>query len=279
MARCITLQRDDLHTWQRVTYYDLIQKHHLNVAELLFLENALYKLIDEGKNVSEVSGTLLQLLQRWITFCSTHVNGTSFESCGEWGEPYKLAFWLAERAFQCSYSKFEEQDVSHFLEFLCAQVGTLTNILDVIGKILDILEIIPQYGGVFPVTSIPHIIAFVCAFSTSKSTLKYAPRLWNVMESLLRLDHIAHTSLRILESVPGQSPAPGTGNNFSPRHWQKFRIRGALTFLQKCFALNGTPGELIIRQSSIKLYPTSHESRRPSHRVERRQLSHGHPRT
>jgi hypothetical protein len=64
------------------------------------------------------------------------------------------------------------------------------------------------------------------------------------MQSLLRLDHIAYTSLRVLEEVPAQPPAPGTARDFSPRHWQKFRVRGALNFLEKCLEASRSPNEL-----------------------------------
>lgn len=230
MARCIELQRDDLHSWQRVTYYDLIQKHGVNVQELPYLEHALYKLIEEGKNVAEVSGTLLDLLARWIGFCSTHAHGKTFDESDS-GKQYRIAFHISERVFQYNFSRFEEQDVTTFIEFLCTQIGTSTAMLDVISKILDIIEVIPRYGGVVPIAAVPHIVAFICSYASSRLTQQFAERFWQIMLSLLRLDHIAHRSLTILESVPAQPPAPGVGRDFSPRHWQKFRIRGALIFL------------------------------------------------
>ena len=233
MAQCIELQRDDLHAWQRVTYYDIIQKHGVNVEELSYLEHALYQLIEEGKNVAEVSGTLLDLLSRWIGFCSANSTGHHFDD-SECGKQYHVAFFMSERVFQYSFSRFEEQDVANFIDFLCRQIGTTTTMLDVIGKILDILEIIPRYGGVVPVAAVNSIIDFICAYASSRLTEQYSDRFWQIMQTLLRLDHIAQKSLSILANLPAQAPAPGTGRNFTPRHWQKFRIRGSLQFLGKC---------------------------------------------
>ena len=234
MALCIELQRDDLHAWQRATYYDIIQKHNVNVQELPFLEHALYTLIDEGRrNVAEVSGTLLDLLARWIGYCASTATGSTFDD-SESGKQYRVAFFISERVFQYSYSKFEDQDVATFIEFLCNNIGHTTPMLDVIAKIIDILEIIPRYGGAVPIAAAPHIINFICTYVASRLTEQFFERFWEIMQSLLRLDHIAYKALTILENVPAQAPAPGTGRDFSPRHWQRFRIRGALIFLGRC---------------------------------------------
>src|SRR5579871_3668868 len=184
MAQCIELQRDDIHAWQRVTYYDLIQKHNVNVDELSYLEYALFQLIDEGKNIAEVSGTLLDLLARWIGFCSTNATGSHFDD-SECGKQYRVAFFISERVFQYSFSRFDEEDVTTFIDFLCGPVGTTTTMIEVIGKIIDILEIIPRYGGVVPVAAIPSIISFICAYTPSNLTKQFFERFWQIMQTLL----------------------------------------------------------------------------------------------
>jgi len=243
MARCIELQKEDLHTWQRVSYYDIIQKYDINVGELAFLEHALFKLCDEGKNVGEITIGFLDMLIRWLSFCSTNATGSSFDE-SECGKQYRLVFYISERVFQYSFSKFEDQDVTTFISFLCNEIGTSTGMLEVIGKILDIIEVIPKYGGVVPIAAVPHIVSFICSYASSRLTEQFSERFWQVMYSLLRLDNIAHKSMMILESVPASSPAPGTGRDFSPRHWQKFRIRGALIFLGKCLKVQKGQHEL-----------------------------------
>lgn len=230
MAHCIELQLTNLHAWQRVNYYDIIQKHPLGVVELGSLEYALFKLIEGGRNVSEVSGTLLNLLSRWLDFCAVTATESTFDE-GECGKYYRAAFFISECVFQFSYSRFLEHDVAAFIQFLCNTIGTSTGMIEVIGKILDIIEVIPRYGGLVPVAAVSNIIGFICAYRSSRLTEQLADRFWEIIQSLLRLDYIAHETMRILENVPAEDPAPGIGRGYTPRHWQKFRIRGALIFL------------------------------------------------
>src|SRR3981189_2834580 len=103
------------------------------------------------------------MLSRWLSFCSTNSTGSSFDE-SECGKLYRLAFFISERVFQYSFSKFDDQDVTVFINFLCNHIGTSTGMLEVIGKILDIIEVIPKYGGVVPISAVPHIVSFICSY-------------------------------------------------------------------------------------------------------------------
>jgi hypothetical protein len=224
MGRCIALQRKDLHAWQRANYYDIIQRYPITAEELLFLGNSLYLLLEDGRNVEGVSHSLLNLLARWLMFCSINCPGDCFRAT-EFGARYRLLFFIAECVFQYSYDDFEDQDLTTFFDFLCNDIATKTAMLDVVDRILLLVEIISSHQGVIPPPAISHIIGFMCLYVSR--TRPEPERFWKVMQYFLSLEDAAHHSLKVLKNTFATDPALGA------KKYGKYRIRGALIFMGK----------------------------------------------
>jgi Domain of unknown function (DUF3384)/Tuberin len=238
MVRCIELQKDDLAGQRTKMYYKIIRNYAINQEELtpdelVTLEDSLWLLIEGGKNVTEVADTLLDLLREWMIFCTAATTVHGFHD-PRFGDSYENTFFLVKRVFCFSFNRFQDNDVTKFLKFICYLSQNLRSI-DVMGQIIEIFETIPKYGGVIPVPAVRDTIAFTCIFTGSNFTKKFEDQLWGITRTQLKLDHMALTALECLQDITAEGRAEGTfSDGASPRRWQTFRIRGALIFLARC---------------------------------------------
>jgi hypothetical protein len=238
MRRCIQLQRDDLHAWQLVSYYQQIQKHNNDVEELLLSAHALQQLTDEGKNVEDISKPLLVLLPHWLGKCLTS-NRPGPPPSPQWSEVRSLSLRISEDVLRYSWSKIATEDVTNFIDFLCNHFGGSISTIDNVGEVLRIIEVIPKYGAIVPLAAVRHIITFLCTYTAALHSADHQERLWSIMQSFLCLDRFAYKSLTTLEAIPAQPLNIG----LEQRRKQKHRIRGALIFLRKCLELQDGPDE------------------------------------
>ena len=235
MGRCIQAQQGDLHAWQRVNYYDIIQRYPVTLEEIFLLENALYTLIDEGRNVEDISNSLLLLLARWIGFCSVNMTPDIYTDAnlGKW---YPLIFYIAERVFQYSYKDLEDESVTNFLDLLCNKIGPTTHFAIILEKILTVIEAIPEHGGLIPAPAMPHVLGFICMHYNGFFKKNMIDRVWDLIQVFLR-DQLAQQSLRILERMPATDLTLG----LNP--YAKYRIRGSLEIMQKILDAQRYPND------------------------------------
>lgn len=231
LSQCIRIQQENLRAGQKAAYFDAILTHNPTIGELEYLEDALFHLIDDGRNVLDLSDKpekLLDLLIMWLEVCANHATGLNFLAT-PCRHQYEKAFYICERVFKCNYSQFEEPVITRFV---IALTRLKTQMSEVIGKVLDIILVILRTHRLLPLTALPRVIEYVCMYGVSRVTENCHERCEEVVTSLLSIVHLAPESLSLLIRISAQPPQHGTTDS-GPRKSQVFQIRGAFKFYEK----------------------------------------------
>ena len=231
LSLCIRLQQDDLRAGQRAHYFEIIQTYNPTIGELEYLEDSLYHLMEDGRNMLDLSDKpekLLDLFIVWLEVCANHATSLNLQT-SPCRHQYEKVFYICERVFRYNYSQFDEPVISRFIISL---TRLKTQMSEVIGKVLDVILVILRIHHLIPATALPRVIEYVCMYGVSRVTENCHERCEEVVTSLLSIEHLAPESLSLLVRVSAQPPQVGTTDS-GPRKSQVFQIRGAYKFYEK----------------------------------------------